>query len=782
MLKLKLDNIKKTYKSGENVTAVKGVSVGFRSNELVSILGPSGCGKTSLLNIIGGLDQYDSGDLTINGLSTKKFKDREWDAYRNHSIGFVFQSYNLIAHQTVLQNVEIAMTLSGVKPSERKKRARQALNDVGLSGHLHKKPNQLSGGQMQRVAIARALVNNPDIILADEPTGALDSHTSEQIMDILKRVSESRLVIMVTHNVEQAELYSDRIIRMRDGQIQSDNDPFEERELVFPSTPSSEKTKLSKTSMSLFSATMLSFKNLLTKRGRTITTAFAGSIGIIGVALVLALSNGLNNYIGSMQSDTLSGLPITISAGTVEETTERADATKNYPEYPNENVIYPYSIETDVFKHKNVLTDNYLNYVGKLQSELPNAVNNISYNYGVKFNLLAKGQDTVVNFNNGNETNGGSAFWQQLPENNDIILSQYDLIGTGSKLPTQQDEVMLVVDKYNRIDKSFFDKIGITDYSNYKLTDFIGKSILKVVPNNDFYKEKKKNLFESTNLFVAATPADYEQLYTSDSGIKLKISGILRPKKGANGSYLSTGFAYTTGLTTYVLEDSKKSKIANAQKNTDKDVLLGIPFVDDEAKNHAELMLGGVGMPIGINIYPKDIEGKEQIKEYLDQYNEGKTNKEQLIYTDFANSLTSITKKLLSGVTYVLTSFAAISLFVSTIMIGIITYVSVIERTKEIGILRSVGARKKDISRVFNAETLIIGLSAGLLGVGITYLLTLPMNLIIQKIADISGVATLNPLHAAFLILGSMVLTLIAGIIPSKMAARKHPVEALRNE
>ncbi|GAA4827512.1 ABC transporter ATP-binding protein/permease [Paenibacillus vulneris] len=773
MLKLQLDNIKKIYKSGETVTAVKGVSIGFRSRELVSILGPSGCGKTSLLNIIGGLDQYDSGDLIINGVSTKQFKDSDWDAYRNHSIGFVFQSYNLIGHQTVLQNVEIAMTLSGVKASERKRRAQQALKQVGLSEHMNKKPNQLSGGQMQRVAIARALVNDPDIILADEPTGALDSQTSDQVMDILKEVSKTRLVIMVTHNAEQAEAYSDRIIRMLDGQVQSDSDPI--TQLLFSSSSKTEQTKPQKTSMSLQSATLLSFKNLLTKRGRTIITAFAGSIGIIGVALVLALSNGLSNYIGSLQSTTLSGLPININAGIVEGTAEELNTTTKYTEYPDQDVVYSYNNETNVAKHTNVITEPFLDYVAELQTKFPKSVNNISYTYGLQFNLLAKGQNTVVNFNNGNEMIG-TPFWQQLPENKDIILSQYDLVGSESKLPSAKDEVVLIVDKYNRIDKAFFEKIGITGNSNYKITDFIGKSILKVIPNNEYYTEKSKDSF------AAATPADYEKLYNDGSGTTLKITGILRPKKGTNGSYLSPGIAYTHDLTTSVLEDARKSDIALAQKKSNTNVMLGTPFADEASKVNAEALLGANTTPAGISIYPKDLEGKEKIKEYLDQYNDGKPNKDQLLYSDFSASLTSVTKKLLNGITYVLTGFAAISLFVSTIMIGIITYVSVIERTKEIGILRSVGARKKDISRVFNAETLLIGFTAGLLGVGITYVLTVPMNLIIQKLADISGVANLSPMHAAFLVIGSMVLTLIAGIIPSKMAAGKDPVVALRSE
>lgn len=791
MLKLKLDNIKKTYKNGEVVTALKGVSIGFRENEFVSILGPSGCGKTTLLNIIGGLDRYDSGDLIINGMSTRKFRNSDWDAYRNRSIGFVFQSYNLIGHQTVLQNVEIAMTLSGVSASERKRRAKQALVDVGLSDQMKKKPNQLSGGQMQRVAIARALVNDPDIILADEPTGALDSHTSVQIMEILKEVAKTRLVIMVTHNGELAAQYSSRIIRLLDGEIQSDSNPITETETNSMPEQTPQKKKFKKTSMSLFTATSLSFRNLLTKRGRTIITSFAGSIGIIGVALVLALSNGLSLYMSRMQADTLSGFPITVSTGeqTINMGRPGWNNTKSttYKEYPGDNVLYSYDREKNSTKHSNIITQVYLDYIGKLETELPGMVNNISYTHGVNINLLAKGQDTVVKYatsavssmtpsSNMMESAGGSVYWQELPENNDFILSLYDLIGDGSRLPESKNEVVLVVDKYNRIDKAFFEKLGLTnDTVKYKLTDFIGKSILKVIPNNNYYTKNRE-------LFTAASPSDYDKLYNSDSGTQLTIVGILRQKEDASSSYLSSGIAYTTALTAAVVADSQNSDIAKAQEGSDKDVLLGTPFANDKAKDNALLTLGANAMPTGINIYPKDYASKDKIKEYLDKYNEGKADVDQLIYSDLAETITSITGTLLNTVTYVVVGFAAISLLVSTIMIAIITYVSVIERTKEIGILRSVGARKKDISRVFNAETLIIGFTAGVLGVGLSYLLTIPINTIISNLAGITGIANLNPMHGILLIVGSMVLTLIAGFIPSRMAAKKDPVVALRTE
>lgn len=788
MHKLKLEKIKKTYKSGETVVALKGISLGFRENEFVSILGPSGCGKTTLLNIIGGLDHYDSGDLVINGISTKKFKDSDWDAYRNRSIGFVFQSYNLIGHQTVLQNVEIAMTLSGISATQRKQRAIKALTDVGLASQLKKRPNQLSGGQMQRVAIARALVNDPDIILADEPTGALDSQTSVQIMEILKEVAKTKLVIMVTHNGELADEYSTRIIRLLDGEIQSDSNAVDINEKEASANDKTKKSGFKKTSMSMLTAAALSFRNLLTKRGRTIVTSFAGSIGIVGVALVLALSSGLSEYMNNMQSDTLSGFPITISSNeqTIDMTQRpgMGDAQANsFKEYPSDDVLYAYDREENSTEHKNVITDDYLEYVANLEQELPNAANNISYTYGATVNLLAKGGDSVVKY----ETTAAfsmmmppsmnvKTYWQELPQNDEFVLSLYDLIGDGSRLPTNKNEVVLVVDEYNRIDKAFFEKLGITDEAkDYSLTDFIGKTIFKVIPNNDFYSK-------SGELYSVASPSDYDRLFDSDEGTKLTVVGILRQKKDVTTSYLSAGIAYSSELTRAVVEDAKNSDIAEAQLASETDVLLGLPFANDDAKKAALMSIGADTTPTGIDIYPKDYESKDKIKEYLDKYNDEKATDDQLIYSDLAETITSMTRTLLDTVTYVLIGFAAISLIVSTIMIAIITYVSVIERTKEIGILRSVGARKKDISRVFNAETLIIGFTAGAMGVGISYLLTIPINLIISALADISGIADLLPVHGFALIIGSMLLTLIAGFIPSRMAAGKDPVAALRSE
>ena len=784
MLKLRLENVKKTYRSGEVVTALRGVSMDFRDSEFVSILGPSGCGKTTLLNIIGGLDRYDSGELAIGGVSTQKFRDADWDAYRNRSIGFVFQSYNLIGHQTVLHNVEIALTLSGVSAAERKRRATQALEEVGLADQIKKKPNQLSGGQMQRVAVARALVNNPDIILADEPTGALDSQTSVQLMEIMKKIAQTRLVIMVTHNGELAERYSSRIIRLLDGEVQSDSNPPEHEDAV---SAEPEAKKFKKTSMSLWSAAGLSFKNLLTKRGRTAITSFAGSIGIIGVALVLALSGGLTSYMDQMQSETLSGFPLTISQTAMEMRSGPPEGmfgnADTEGKFTDQDVLYSYDSEANTRAHENRLTPEYFDYVANIQTAVPGAVNTVAYSRGVEVNLLAKGGDSVVKYATkarnglGAMLGGGGLYWQELPDNEPFILSLYDLIGEGSRLPAAANEVAIVVDEYNKIDKAFFEKLGISSQAeSYRLTDFIGKTMLKVVPNDSFYTRTENGLF------IPATAADYGGLFGGEEGISLTVTGILRIKENSSSSYLSPGLVYTTALTDHVVQDAQASEIARTQSDSDVDVIANAPFANDDAKKQRMLELGADTTPTAINIYPKDFAGKDAVKEYLDKYNAGKAEDDQVIYTDLAETIGTAISTMLNTVSYVLIGFAAISLLVSTIMIGIITYVSVIERTKEIGILRSVGARKKDISRVFNAEAMIIGFAAGTLGVAISYLMSIPINMVITNLTGIKNIAALSPLHAAILIAGSIALTLIAAFFPSKMAAKKDPVVALRME
>ncbi len=789
MAKLKLVNIVKKYVTGDTVTeALKGVSLSFRENEFVSILGQSGCGKTTMLNIIGGLDKYTSGDLIINGMSTKDFKDSDWDAYRNRSIGFVFQSYNLISHQTVLQNVEISMTLSGVSPKERTRRAKEALEAVQLTSQINKKPNQLSGGQMQRVAIARALVNNPDIILADEPTGALDSHTSIQIMDILKEIAKDRLVIMVTHNAEMAEQYSNRVIRVLDGEVVSDSNPVVEEKESKKAIVQKDKKALKKTSMSMKTAIGLSFRNLLTKKGRTIITSFAGSIGIIGVALVLALSNGLSQQISDLQTDALSGFPITIGSGpqqTVDEMMLMGTAgNKEYEQYPDSDEIIRYDSSKSTKAHTNIFSKEYLDFINDLNKNNSANINAVTYEYGIEYNVLSKAGDSVVNYQTTSSTQKGPygtelyvpPFWSEMPDNSEYVLSQYDLIGEGSRLPKNKNEVALVVDSYNRLDEQFFKKLGITKQDKINMKDFIGKKYLKVILNNDYYSKT------ASGNFVAPTTEQYDKLYNSENGVELVITGILRLKKGSPAGYIESGIVYTKDLSDYVLENSKKSEIAIAQSASDKDVITGQKFEGEQEKSEILMQLGYDTTPVGIMIYPKDFDSKEKIKDLLNDYNNSKDEEAKVVYNDMAETVTDMIGDFLNVITYVLAGFAAVSLIVSSIMIGIITYVSVIERTKEIGILRSVGARKKDISRVFNAETLIIGFTAGVIGVLFAWLLTFPINAIINKLVEVNNIANLSATAALLLVAGSMVLTIIAGFVPSKIAAKKDPVVALRTE
>ena len=803
MITLQLTNIHKTYKAATEVQALRGVDFSFPGNGFVCILGPSGCGKTTLLNIIGGLDRYDDGDLIINGVSTKKYKDADWDAYRNRSIGFVFQNYNLIGHQTVLRNVEIALTISGVSPSERRKRAAKALEDVGLSDQLRKKPNQLSGGQMQRVAIARALVNNPDIILADEPTGSLDSQTSVQVMEILKKISETRLVIMVTHNSDLATTYASRTIQLLDGKTKSDTVQCR-GELCSPVSARPNKH----TSMSMLTALSLSLNNLLTKRGRTLITAFAGSIGIIGIGLVLALSAGLSRYIGELQTDVLSGFPISITSGD-QAFDDMRDINQNQSggtnqrgtpveRFPGDGLIRRrVPRETGRTSHTNVFSPEYLAFVENVYTALPGAVSNIAYQRGTHMNVLAKGGETVTRF----ETNpqnfaggmmeltgmsgiagigGGNNYWMELPDNAAFVLSQYDLIGVGSRLPSAANEIAIVVDTFNRLDAAFFNRLGIPPRDTYDFSEFLNQPLLKVIPNDYFYTDG------GTRFSAANSEAQLTALWYSDAGLELTVVGILRMKPGVSGGYLSQGIVYTSALSEYVAKTAETSQVAQTQRDSNRNVLTGTMFSSEAQRNRQLIMLGADTTPTGINIYPRDFAAKEAVKEYLESYNIQKIEagllNERVIFIDMAELISDMTTTLLDTVSTALIFFAAISLLVSSIMIGIITYVSVLERTKEIGILRSVGARKKDISRVFNAETLIVGFTAGAIGVAFAYIFTFPINMVVDNRTGLSNIADLGILHILLLIGGSMVLTLVAGFLPSKIAARKDPVAALRIE
>jgi putative ABC transport system permease protein len=847
---LELKKITKKYLSGTNtVNALKGLDLKFRESEFVSILGPSGCGKTTLLNIIGGLDNYTSGDLIINGKSTKHFKDKDWDNYRNHSVGFVFQNYNLIPHQTVLSNVELALTLAGVSKSERKKRAIKALKDVGLEDQIYKKPNQMSGGQMQRVAIARALVSNPDILLADEPTGALDSKTSIQIMELLNKIAKDKLVIMVTHNPELAEKYSTRIIKLLDGNITNDSNPYEKSE------QKENNNKTGKTNMSFKTALSLSLNNLLTKKGRTILTSFAGSIGIIGIALILSLSSGMQNYINRVEEDTLSSYPITLQEKTMDTSELLSAATgttksKNY----NDNKIHSTNITSNMLSimSSGAKTNNlyeFKKYITNNNGLFKKYANDIQYSYNLDLNIYKQNDTnyTLVNpdqiieklgvkdMNNMGELIGGASTsynaFNEMLNNKELIKEQYDII--AGNLPQNYNEVVLLVNKDNCISDYALYAIGILDANElvekYKTVLNGGKvddleeleysyeellnTKFKVLLNTDYYTKEGKIWVDKRN---------NEQFLKKilDKALELNVVGIIKAKDETVITNTYGGILYTSDLTKYVIDKINDSNIAKEQKNNSKiNIFTNSEFTEQEfdmnnlspeqkaylstlsqnelaevIKNYQEnaaatfesnlkkLGIVDLDKPSTINIYAKGFEDKEAIAELIDDYNQTNSEENQISYTDFIAVMMNGVSNIINIISYVLMAFVSISLVVSSIMIGIITYISVLERTKEIGILRSIGASKKDISRVFNAETLIIGASAGLLGIIVTILLNIPINIIIKNIANVNNISSLPINGAVILVLISMFLTVIAGLIPAKMASKKDPVEALRTE
>ncbi len=1009
---LELKGIKKDYPAGSGVVhALKGIDLRFRKAEFVSILGQSGCGKTTMLNIIGGLDQYTEGDLIINGISTKEYKDRDWDAYRNHSIGFVFQSYNLIPHQSVLQNVEIALSLSGVSKAERRARAKQALEDVGLGDQLKKKPSEMSGGQMQRVAIARALVNNPDIILADEPTGALDTETSVQVMDILKKISEDRLIIMVTHNPDLAEKYSSRIIKMLDGVITDDSAPLTEEEIaaeekIFAEEKEAKvdengkkikKKKEKKPSMKFWTSFMLSLKNLFTKKGRTILTSFAGSIGIIGIALILAISTGMTTYINDVQESTLSAYPLTLEAQTVEMSSlinAFMNVTADNEEHEKDAVYKKMALYDMIDAMNNIQeSENDLEAFNKYLveqvqtegTELSEAVNGIQYTYD--FNLLiytetvdGKIADTNLeqvlidlmieyldvdmtamssmsslaqNTSMGSMSTMGTTLWQELlPGNdgapvNDLILEQYEL--AYGAWPNSYDEIVLVVDKNSELDDVVLYTLGILPFEDMdqisqaavgnaelgeqKLQSWSYEEICsreyRTILNADCYSYDPE-----TGLYTDLRETETGIKYLYDNGLPLKVVGVIRPKEDADAMMLTGSICYTHYLTEYLIEKSEGSAVIEAQlANPDKDVITGLPFdtttgtLTDEEKEEAfrkyvedmndaekaetflaincipdpafleqqvtgamagmtrediemtllqgmtaevgvsedeiqtylnkmsdeelneifaqliaeqikmeyasnvmtqmatmqpaelvagfdmalptytteqcalyydeivefsdstyEINLKNMGYvekehPATINIYASSFENKDVITDAIASYNEGVDELQQIKYTDYLGLMMSSITTIINAITYVLIAFVAISLIVSSIMIGVITLISVQERTKEIGILRAIGASKKNVSRMFNAETMIVGFASGLLGVVVTYLLCIPVNMIIHHLTGIEQLNAILPVPAAIiLVIISVCLTLISGIIPSRSAAKKDPVVALRTE
>lgn len=777
---LQLKEIKKYYKVGETTTkALDGVSVAFRKKEFVAILGPSGSGKTTMLNVIGGLDNYDSGDMVINGKSTKDFKDSDWDAYRNNSIGFVFQSYNLIGHLGIIENVELGMTLSGVSKDEKRKKAEESLRRVGLTDHMHKKPNQLSGGQMQRVAIARALANDPDILLCDEPTGALDTETSVQIMKLIEELSNEKLVIMVTHNPELAHEYADRIIEFSDGKIVSDSNPHIER-------PKDDQFNLRRTKMSFWTALKLSFNNIRTKKGRTFLTSFASSIGIIGIAIVLALSTGFQKQIDQTQSETMARFPITISKVTTSPPSESDGLSSNTAEYPDTKTVTAKISDEDRAQHTNNIDQEYVDYVTSIDPDLSN---NIGFTRTTGINLLrdVDGKVQPVSFSNQNPDTeslsfssamssmtgvGVSSFPTQLDDQKDNFLeSNYSLL-SGS-YPTSANDVVLIVDGNNNTNINALKNLGF-DVKDGETLDFdkIVGTTFKLV-NNDTYYTKLP-----TGNFIPNT--DYQAMY-EDASREVKISGILRVKSSSTMNLLSPGIAYSDQLTTEIVNENKNSEIVQAQKDSDMNVLT-TEKIDDSAKQTLISYLGGDSLPSSIMIYPNNFGDKEEILNYLDEFNKGKSDEDKIIYSDLAGTMTELTGGLMDAITYVLIAFAGISLVTSMIMISIITYTSVIERTKEIGVLKALGARKKDITRVFDAETCILGISSGLLGVLIAWLATFPINSLLYNMTDLENVAQLNPVHALILIVVSTILTMLGGHIPARMAAKKDAAIALRAE
>ena len=924
---LQIQKISKKYITGDLVqTALNEVSLNLRDSEFVAILGPSGSGKTTLLNIIGGLDRYDSGDLIINGISTKKYKDRDWDSYRNHTIGFVVQSYNLIPHQTVLSNVELALTISGISKAERKKRAIEALEKVGLGKQLHKKPNQMSGGQMQRVAIARALVNDPEILLADEPTGALDSETSIQVMDLLKEVAKDRLVVMVTHNPELAEEYANRIVKVKDGHIISDSNPYE---IDIKNMAPPKHENMGKASMSLLTALSLSFNNLKTKKGRTLLTAFAGSIGIIGIALILSLSNGVNTYIDNIQKDTMTSYPISIEAETIDISSIMSSGgpTPGKPSdvnhdlnaiYSNGSGIEMASTMTSSFT-KNNLTE-FKKYLDNPDSEINQYVgeNGIIYSYDTKFGVYTKDSEgtfvntdgsTLTDKNSSSTTMTGISAMSSMPiskisgfsssSNNfkellpgkdgasvsDAIKDSYDLL--YGDWPTAYDEVILTLDQNNEISATTLYQLGILPSAEYKelMTKIENGEEIKLeskswkyedICNQEFYMIPDCDTYISNGngTFTSIKDNVNEMEKLLDNAIKLKITGVVRPKEDAKNASITSAIGYTKALTDYIIEYTDNSEVVKAQKESSTiNVLNGMEFSpssDDEKIADAKKYLEGLGVsdkanlfktmmysmqstsnvedegistsmqagtpdistmseeqlaamldeylkspdddtllkiydayistgsyddnmttfgvvsldaPSSISIYTDSFENKEAISDCIEDYNSTANEEDQISYTDYIGILLSSITTIIDVISYVLIAFVAVSLIVSSIMIGIITFISVMERTKEIGILRAIGASKHNISQVFNAETFIIGLCSGLLGVGISALLLIPINSIIHSVLNLDTINASLPLSSAIgLIILSMILTIIGGFVPAKKAAKKDPVTALRTE
>lgn len=887
---LRLINITKEYKVADNIVpALKGISISFRKNEFVSILGPSGCGKTTLLNIIGGLDHYTSGDLFINGISTKEYKDRDWDVYRNHRIGFIFQSYNLIPHQTVIENVELALTIAGINKEERIRRAKDVLDRVGLKDQYYKHPNQLSGGQCQRVAIARALVNEPEILLADEPTGALDTKTSVQIMDLLKEIANERLVVMVTHNPELAEKYSNRIIKLLDGNVVEDSNPYNEEDLEENVQVINEKAK-----MSLWTSFKLSFRNLKSKFKRTLMVCLASSIGIIGVSAVLAVSTGVKTFISDMQDDMLSGNPITISETSIDlnalmkgmSTLEKKEAIENSIEngYVNVNSLVEYLVESgETMKNLQISNDIDYKYVAYIENMPAEYYIAMSKDYGINVNNnIYTSMDFCGEDNELTSISAITRIYKSLLEetefkeyapmveslssplsqslsNTDYILSQYEIVSNKqtSKVASEYNEIMIVLTENQELNDLILARLGY-----YTQEEFLNL-VYKVVDNEELYNpdlDKEKFSYDelmsktfvwypNDEIYTKVNGADlsiqYSPLFqysphaasTWENGIELKVTAILKPKENLNYGSLQSGFYYTSAFTKKVLENSKNSEIVDFYKTNEKESITSVDMsipngiyynysyqIDDNSQvknsigyigNMNSMMsmmssmsgntnipdmyelslreIGGNDIPSNISIYPLDFERKYLVTDYLDAWNSedniivnGETliskDRNEIKYTDAIALIINIMNSMINIVTIALVAFTSLSLVVSTVMIGIIIYVSVIERIKEIGVIRSLGGRKKDVSHLFNAESIIIGASSGLLGIGITYILAIIINAIVSASGVVSKIAILPISYAVIIVLISVLLTSISGMIPAKMAAKKDPVVALRSE
>lgn len=754
---LQLKKITKNYGIGENkLTVLKDVDLTFRKNEFVSILGPSGCGKTTMLNIIGGLDQYSSGDLLIEGKSTKSYKDSDWDAFRNTTIGFVFQNYNLIGHLSLLDNIEMALSLSGISKQVKREKSLEVLKRVGLEGHSHKKPNQLSGGQMQRVSIARALVTDPKVLLADEPTGALDSKTSKKVMNLIQEISKDRLVVMVTHNAKIANQYSDRIIRLLDGEVIEDSNPVENQ--ITTTTEKLEQTK--KPSMSLKAALKSSFNNLFTKKGRTIITTIAGSIGIIGIAAVLALSNGITKQIADLQSDQFSDMPVTVERDYY-DLSALFGFNSNDDEVVNDDGAVYVESYSGSSTHLNIFNENFITHLNTLDSD---TYTKVEYVYNTPIRVLQKTNQGIVK-----EADGLSAQNKTLED----LQTNYELL--EGALPTNNNEIMLVIGSNNQINPYVLESLGIDGSGSISYDKIIGKTF-KVITNNAFYNQ-------DGDVFVEV--GDFNAKYDNAESIELTITGIIKGKDKVSDDVelLSNGLYYQNGLYDDVYQNSIVSDVVTFQKaHTAVNVLTGFAFDDTYTLEMNLFDLGGSTVPGSISFYPKDIDSQAVIVKHIEDFNIGKAEEDQILYSNPIEDITKEISKIINIITMVLSGIAGVSLVVSSLMIGIITYVSVIERTKEIGIMRSLGARKKDIARIFNAETFIIGFGSGLLGVIIVVLISLPINAVLNSKFEIEGLIRLPILGAIGLIALSTCLTLLSGLIPSRIAANKDPVEALRTE